>query len=300
MKNNNVALYISIIIASIVAGCTSWEGPEGSGSTTPISARFDSNTAFRGCIADRGKQRAELLRTIGIGVEAETTEVRVSYRDSVQLICDQSDRRETDHESRSMTREECTRLLAPDGIPADANGTVRTETEAPAPTADPRLVALMAANPALFTDDHATCIAISRGNGVPYTGGMAIGGQVRGVGGMGIMPGVLGLSGNATRNIEIVTQGMNPRVTAVVSFVSDPTNDPNRPAPPVPGGLQLTSLDGVTLVSVPDGYDYHVNVTCLVNGVMVRGPLSHPAEFAKVRPTGERVRVNAFCGRRRG
>ncbi len=280
----NFALYITISsILALVAGCTSWTTPAGDVETTPFTVRGDSNTALARCIDRRSAQRSRLLRDIGIRTEATPTEVQVSYRDSVQLICTQSDRRETAGESRTISREECERLLAPDGIPADANGTVRTEV--PEPTADPRLQALMAANPGLFTDDDTVCNGrVIGGGGMNGMTGIAqVGG---GFGGMGIMPGAFGL-GNATRNIVFVTQGMDPRVTATVSIAGLASN------------MQLTHLNGETPVTVADGLNYQVNVVCSVNGVPT-GSHAHSAEFAKRHPTGTRVMVNALCGRDRG
>lgn len=292
----NFALYISIIsLIALVTGCTSYTTPAGNVRTTPVSVSVDSTEALTLCIDRRVAQRTRLIRESGIRTEAAPTEVQVSYRDSVQLICTQSDRRETAGESRTISREECTRLLAPDGIPADANGTVRTE--APAPATDPLLRALMAANPALFRDDDEVCNNRVIGGG--GMNGMAINGQVGGIaqvggfGGVGIMPGAFGLGG-ATRDIWLDARYMNPNVTAVVNITSA-----SHLSGAAQGTVTVNSSQGAMPISVLDGFDYQVNVSCLVNGVPI-ATRSHSTNFSRRIPSGGNVLLYVICGRDRG
>ncbi len=190
--NKNIALYISIFILALVSGCASWSGPRGRGHSGPFEWSAEADTAMSQCQASRQRQRRELLCDAGIlsGSRCEGAEVTVSYRDSVRLICDQSDASEADGGSRAISREDCERLLAADGIPADATGTVRST---PPTTADPMMQRIIAMNPALWQDDHAFCIAITSGYGTPTAGGAV----PVGVGSVGVAPiggGVPGLS----------------------------------------------------------------------------------------------------------
>lgn len=279
----NFALYITISsILALVAGCTSMTTPFADVETNPVHTTYDSNAPFERCMARRGAQRTRLLRELGVGPAEPVTAV-VSLRDSAQAFCAQVRlSSETTAEHQALLSE-CDRQLSADGIPSDAEVTVRSET--PAPTVDPRLQVLTAAH-LLPTDDDAVCSNRAMGG----MNGMAIGGaQVGGVpmiaGVMGSGPGVLGLGG-ATRNIVFVTQGMSPRVTATVSVAGLASN------------IQLTYLNGETPITVNDGFNYQVNVICSVNGVPT-GSYTHSAQFAKRHPTGTRVMVNALCGRYR-
>lgn len=175
--------YITIMIAALTMGCATWSGPRGRGHSTPFEWDAEADTAMSACQDSRQRQRRELLCDAGILTGARCGgEVSVNYRDSVRLICEQSDSREAAGETRAISRDDCDRLLAADGIPADATGTVRSEAPA---TSDPMMQRIIAMNPALWQDDHAFCIAITTGYGTPTAGGIAYGGGGPGYGGVG-------------------------------------------------------------------------------------------------------------------
>lgn len=300
MRNQNIALYITIAIAT--AGCANWSGPRGTGHSTPVEWTAESNTAFRSCITDRREQRHELLCDAGLLTGSRCAEeVAVGYRDSVQLICDQSDAREAAGESRTISDEECERLLASDGVPADAVGTV--SSTAPA-TADPRMQWVLSMNPGLWQDDHSFCIAITSGYGAPTAGGVALGAPVGvGVPGVGVAYGApvgVGLGVGTTvsaamTNIVLDARGMRPGMIAVVTISGTPVMG-SAAAVSTPMTVQVTPLMGAYRVSVPDGLDYNVTVQCMLNGsVYATGSTSEC--FSSRYCGGGQVDLDVICGR---
>lgn len=181
--NNSIIVLVTLALA-LASGCATWSGPRGRGHSGPFEWNAESDTAMSACQDSRSRQRRELLCDAGIlsGARCEGAEVTVSYRDSVRLICEQSNARESAGESRAISRDDCERLLATDGIPADATGTVRSDAPS---TADPVVQRIIAMNPALWQDDHAFCVAITTGYGTPTAGGIGLGGAPLGIGGLG-------------------------------------------------------------------------------------------------------------------
>jgi hypothetical protein len=184
---NNVALYnliISIVVAA--SGCggaihSEWDGPRGHGHYNPVSADYRSDDEFEICRRERREQRLALLCDAGIlsGARCDTSApatVTVGYREAVQLICEQDDRREADGQPRHMSREDCTALLA--SVPADATGEVVASAPPPPPASvtDPYILRILTMNPALWQDDHAFCMNATSSYGVPGSGGVYSGG----------------------------------------------------------------------------------------------------------------------------
>lgn len=224
---NNTFVILALFVAALASGCATWSGPRGRGRATPFEWSAEADTAMSACQDSRQRQRRELLCDAGILSGARCGgEVSVSYRDSVRLICEQSDSREAAGESRAISREDCERMLSREGIPAEAVGTVRSDVPT---TSDPRMQWVLSMNPALWQDDHAFCIAITSGYGTPTAGGMLpvggvstvpVGGGVPGlsVGFLGSTLGVPGVAGMG--GVPVGSSG------TVSNFTFDATGNP--------------------------------------------------------------------------
>lgn len=173
MHFDNKIKFLVVFATLAATGCvTSWRSANGHGTTSPVYSDYESSSEFRACLTDRRGQRTERLNELCEFADGQCSERRpVNYREAVTLICEQSNARESGGESRTISREDCARLLAPDGIRADATGTVTTTTNG----TDPRLAWLVGASPVLMQDDHAFCMAAMSGYGVPTSGNYAVG-----------------------------------------------------------------------------------------------------------------------------
>lgn len=274
---NNTFVILALFVAALASGCATWSGPRGRGRATPFEWSAEADTAMSACQDSRQRQRRELLCDAGILSGARCGgEVSVSYRDSVRLICEQSDSREAAGESRAISREDCERMLSREGIPADATGTVRSEAPA---TADPMMQRIIAMNPALWQDDHAFCIAITSGYGSPTAGGMlpvggvpvgSIGGTVPGlsVGLLGSTVGVPGVGGFGG------TSGRCTSSSPVPCYEFDATGNPYAiqiVMTPVGGGAGSTFIvqpRSRLPVPVSRAIRYHVTRECVTPGVV--------------------------------
>ncbi|MEI7512566.1 MAG: hypothetical protein WCK01_03860 [Candidatus Uhrbacteria bacterium] len=189
---DNLVLIFVLIFVTIVSGCGAsvWSGPRGHGTSIAGISDVSSTAEYHDCISDRERQRTTLLRQAGVlPTEAPTTTtITVGYRDAVQLICEQDDRREP--EPRHISREDCSSLLA--SIDSEASGEVAT-TVTPPPTpsvTDPTIMRILMMNPALRQDDVAFCMNASSSYGAPSAGGY---GSMYGSGmSSGCIPGIAG------------------------------------------------------------------------------------------------------------
>ena len=175
---------ILFLVLTFVAGCggsslvTRWDGARGHGEVNPFETSLGSRDEFETCRTERREQRLALLCDAGVLTgdrchpesSATSSTVTVGYREAVLLICQQSDAMESNGESRTISRDDCTRLLH--DIAADTTGTVTASAPPPPPPSvtDPYVLRILTMNPALWQDDHAFCMNATSSYGVPGSG----------------------------------------------------------------------------------------------------------------------------------
>lgn len=255
-----------IVFATLVAtGCVShWSGPNGHGTTSPVYSDYESTSEFRSCISNRRVQRRELLCDAGIITgDRCNLNVRVGFREGVQLICTQLATREAEGGTREpgdMTRARCNQLLGQLPVQEQRNA-ISVERVS---NADPRMQTILAMNPALWQDDDAFCRASMSGYGVPASGGYAVAGGVPmagGYAGVGV-----GFTGGDYRSVPY-------EVSSSTSFPISITMTAITPgmgvaAAPM-GGFTLAPFQS-QLVNLPSTNQVLFRVTCSNGGTFSR------------------------------
>ncbi len=307
---NVTALYISISIISLVSGCAPigvYSTSTGHGSSSPVHREHSSSAETYTCMDVRDAQDDETTEEAfsllaRVGLIPSTREVTVNYRDATRVLCDQSDARETAGESRTITRAECERLLAADGIPADATGTVTSTERA---SVDPRVEAMILPIAqarlyfGLFMADAQRYCQDREMSTVLFAGSMPAGGfstfaPIGAAAGMGYFGGLgggtgfgLGTSGGATATTmhargDIVVNSYNMRIDAI-AVVSIDGSGPMQINP----GVMDRHYRGAAGVAT-----HFVTVDCMINGVTV--PHMHrELDFGL---DGGNVELRVLCG----
>lgn len=303
------ALYISISMVALSGCYRHVRTSVGEGSASPFHSEWDSADAAVTCREVRDAQDDETTEEAfalaeRVGLMASARETPISVRGAVATTCELDDAREAAGESRAVTtREGCERLLAADGIPADAEISVTSTDRA---SVDPRLtdavlpmVQMRLLFASFMADAQAWCRSQEAGAalfapgmgfapgfpGAGYAPLFASGGlglSVFGLGGsvaIGTSGGMAATTGFARGDVVLNGYGMRPDAVAMVTVNGATT-------PIMPGTRdQHFRLAGSAT--------YAWSVECMVNGIS-RPDLRQSGVWG---PDAGRLDLDAICGR---
>jgi hypothetical protein len=309
MKN---ALYITISIGLLsLSGCYRHVRTSvGEGSSSPFHSEWDSASAAVTCREVRDAQDDETTEEAfalaeRVGLMARTSETPVRVRDAVATTCALDDAREAAGEARAVTtRDGCERLLAPDGISADAEVMASTTgraavdsrlTDAVLPMVQMRLLfaSFMADAQAWCRSQEASASVFAPGMGFapgfPGAGygslfasgglGLSVFGLGAGIGGFATSGGMAPTVGFARGDIVLNGFGMRPDAVALVTV-----NGATTTVTPGTRDLHFRMAGSAT---------YAWSVDCMVNGV-TRPDLRQAGMWG---PDAGRLDLDAICSR---